>query len=82
MAEPPLRIQTGLNQRMRQRAVCRVGNKIGNCGANTQMRNENRVSTHTAEELIQPVHMVVMKMGDEEGINPWVPLEHGIHGMC
>ena len=27
---------------MRQRTVCRVGNKIGNCGANTQMRNEHR----------------------------------------
>ena len=55
---------------MRQRAFCGAGNKIGNFGANTQMGDENCVGTYTAEELIQPVHMVVMKMGDEEGIDP------------
>ena len=65
-----MRIQTGFYQRMRQRAVYSVGNQTGNCCGNTQMGDENRVYTHGAEKLIEPVDMVFMKMGDEEGIDP------------
>lgn len=82
LAEPTFRIQTRFNQRIRQRTVNRVGNQTGNYGGNTQMRDENGVSTHTAEEQVEPVDMVFMQMGDEQGIDSGKPFDHGLHGMC